>query len=323
MQSTTISVGICAYNEEANIGNLLKDIIEQHLPPELKLNEIIVVSSGSTDRTDDIVRKMAETDTRIKLIIEKTRKGKAEALNKILAKAKGDILVVISADTRLPPKSLVKIVKSIEKPGVGGACAATIPICNKNSATELFYSFLWRTHKRLLYEEEKTKGTLSQLGGDMWAIRRGIITHIPSNIINDDIYLGIKLREKGWRITFNPQSKVFIKSPTTPIEYIQQRERIIIGHKQIKEITCIEPVTISKLTLKKPSHALKILLNEIKMYNLNERLKIIGGFFLEFIAQILAQIKMKEKHKYVKWKRIPGTKHYSKISNMQLKASKV
>jgi cellulose synthase/poly-beta-1,6-N-acetylglucosamine synthase-like glycosyltransferase len=308
MQRTTISVGICAYNEEANIGNLLKDIISQHLPPELELSEIIVVSSGSTDRTDDIVRKIAEKDTRIKLIVEETRRGKAEALNKFLAKAKGDILVVISADTRLPSTSLEKIVKSMEKPNVGGASAATIPIYNKNSTTELFYSFLWKTHKRLLYEEEKTKGTLSQLGGDMWAIRRGIITHIPSNIINDDIYLGIKLREKGWRITFVPQSKVFIKSPATPIEYIQQRERVIIGHKQIKEVTGTEPVTITNLTIKRPSRALKILLNEIKTYDLNEKMKILGGFFLEFVAQILALVKMKEKSKYVKWRRIPSTK---------------
>jgi biofilm PGA synthesis N-glycosyltransferase PgaC len=60
-----------------------------------------VVSSGSTDRTDEIVQKLAEKDARIKLISEKERKGKAHALNLLLRKAKGEILVVVSADTEV------------------------------------------------------------------------------------------------------------------------------------------------------------------------------------------------------------------------------
>ena len=50
-----ISVGIMAFNEEKNIGRLLKAILSQKLN-QIKITEIIVVSDGSTDKTDEIVK---------------------------------------------------------------------------------------------------------------------------------------------------------------------------------------------------------------------------------------------------------------------------
>ena len=50
-----LSIGIMAYNEEANIGRLLQSLLNQILTHGY-LSEIIVVASGCTDRTEDIVR---------------------------------------------------------------------------------------------------------------------------------------------------------------------------------------------------------------------------------------------------------------------------
>ena len=69
-RSLRLSVGIPAYNEEANIGRLLKALLNQELPRWLKLEEIVVVASGCTDRTEDIVRSFEEQDERVKLVVE-------------------------------------------------------------------------------------------------------------------------------------------------------------------------------------------------------------------------------------------------------------
>ena len=47
------SVGITAYNEEANIGNLLQAVIDQRLY-EVEITQIVVVASGCTDRTEEV-----------------------------------------------------------------------------------------------------------------------------------------------------------------------------------------------------------------------------------------------------------------------------
>ena len=63
------SVGVCAYNEERNIGKLIKNF--QNHKTNHKLIEIVIVSSGCNDRTEEIVRDFMKNDSRIRLIVEK------------------------------------------------------------------------------------------------------------------------------------------------------------------------------------------------------------------------------------------------------------
>ena len=97
----SVSVGICAYNEGLNIGPLLSNVLYgQELPLE---SEVLVVCSGCTDKTVSIVQEFAEKDTRIKIIVENERRGKASAVNQVLKNANGDSVIFVSADT-MPSK---------------------------------------------------------------------------------------------------------------------------------------------------------------------------------------------------------------------------
>ena len=80
------SVGVMAYNEEQNISKLLEALTTQRLD-NVEIGEIFVVSSGSTDRTDDIVRDWADRDARVTLIRQESRRGKASAINLFLEAA--------------------------------------------------------------------------------------------------------------------------------------------------------------------------------------------------------------------------------------------
>src|SRR5208337_701336 len=103
MSLSRIMIGVCAYNEENNIARLLQNLIaEQSIPKESK---ILVVCSGCTDRTPQIVASFQNKDPRIEPLIEDARKGKSSALNKIFmaARAEADILILVNADA-LPEK---------------------------------------------------------------------------------------------------------------------------------------------------------------------------------------------------------------------------
>jgi len=56
VKELAISVGITAHNEAGNIGRLLDRLTYQNLKT-VTISEIIVVSSGSIDQTDNIVRE--------------------------------------------------------------------------------------------------------------------------------------------------------------------------------------------------------------------------------------------------------------------------
>jgi len=101
-----VSIGICCYNEEANIDNLLKNLRNsQGLQTD---TEIFVVCSGCTDSTVQIVRKYLAIDPRIYLIIEKERKGKASAINKILKRCRGRYIFLIPGDV-LPEENCLPL----------------------------------------------------------------------------------------------------------------------------------------------------------------------------------------------------------------------
>ena len=96
-----VSIGICAHNEEGNIGKLLDALLNQSTNI-VSIKEIIVVSC-STDRTDEIVKAYQGRDSRVSLIVQRKRDGKAAAVNLFLKQATGGIFILESADT-LPEK---------------------------------------------------------------------------------------------------------------------------------------------------------------------------------------------------------------------------
>ena len=101
-----VSVIISVFNEEGVIREKLENTLKLFYPE--KLLEIIVVSDGSTDRTNQIVSSYAVADSRIKLAAFSERKGKTSCLNQIVPKAKGKIIVFTDANSMFPPETLLK-----------------------------------------------------------------------------------------------------------------------------------------------------------------------------------------------------------------------
>ena len=68
---------IAAYNEERDIETTVRNKLEQDYPTDLL--EVIVISDGSTDKTDEIVNSIE--DPRVRLLRQEPRAGKTSALN--------------------------------------------------------------------------------------------------------------------------------------------------------------------------------------------------------------------------------------------------
>ncbi len=226
-------MGICAYNEEKNIGRLLNNVLfKQSLPVD---SEVLVVCSGCTDNTPLIVREFAEKDSRLKLHVEEKRSGKASAINYILSHATGDLIIFISADT-LPKKgSFSRLTAKVQKSNVGIVCGNPVPVNPPTSLVGRIVQLLWSFHGHVF--EQLNDSGLARHATELFCIRKGIVNSMPAGTVNDDAYLAVETKKRGWLIKFDSQSQVLISGPGTFHEYFEQRRRIIFGHFQIKKLT--------------------------------------------------------------------------------------
>ena len=103
-----LSVVIISYNEEANLGRTLASVAPLVRDGQ---GEIIVLDSGSTDRTVEIARQHGA-----KVFVEPW-KGFAAQKNSALEKASGDWILSLDADEELEPELVEEIAEIQQQPG--------------------------------------------------------------------------------------------------------------------------------------------------------------------------------------------------------------
>src|SRR5919108_978964 len=114
-QETECSVGVMAYNEEANIANAIGSILKQQLTAK-RISEVIVVASGCQDRTVDIVADIASREPRVRLIEQERREGKASAINLFIGAARCPLLVMVSADVLVDDGAFEVLLRHFDDP---------------------------------------------------------------------------------------------------------------------------------------------------------------------------------------------------------------
>lgn len=304
---TTLTVGICAYNEGWNIGNLLYNILYlQAIPRDA---EVIVICSGCTDNTADVVQEFACKDSRVRLIEEPERVGKAASVNKILSQARGDYIIFISADVIPTTSCLMSLARAMGDPRVGLACAKPEPVQRGKTLIRGIVGTLWGFHNWQL-EKLNHLGVLMH-ASELFCIRRGIVKRIPSGIINDDAFIAVSARTAGYKIKYVPNSRVAVLGPQTIGDYLKQRRRIIVGHYQVRKATGRFSQYVFYSLLARPKTTLRILTG---YFAGTHRIAsgVIAGL-IEIIANLLALADLIRGKSYAVWSISTTTKTAKEI----------
>src|SRR5687767_10768753 len=90
-----VSVIVPSYNEGLTLANCIDSLAYQTYPRY----EIIIVNDGSSDNTLAVSRRLAQKYRPFVRIVSKKNGGKASALNRGIARAKGSIVICIDADS--------------------------------------------------------------------------------------------------------------------------------------------------------------------------------------------------------------------------------
>ncbi len=236
-----LDVLIPTYNEEKNIGNLLNQIKQQTIYPQIK--NIYVLSDASTDKTHEIVKEHSKKDKKIKLIVKKRRRGKSDSLNIGFKKSNSDILIMLDGDIGFDEnKALSSLVKPlIKNKDIGLVSLRKKPIDYKNNFASLASLFSYYLIKELI------TGKRDYLYNNFYGTT-GCAISMPKKIYKNlsirgsggtDQDLFFCVIERGYRTFYADDFYVLYKMPFTTSDYLKQniRFRKAFGKKVLNNNT--------------------------------------------------------------------------------------
>jgi len=247
------SVGITAYNEEANIGRLLQAMIDQQLH-KVEIAEIIVVASGCTDRTEEIVREYMARDPRIRLFIQEKREGKTSAVNVFVSNTQEKICVLESGDTLPREDTIERMVRMFHDPAVGMTGAHKMAV----NTPDHIVGFL--SHLRLKMEHQLCL-EIPRLG-ELIAFRK-VFDRLPPDVAMDEALVEAFIIRRGMQVRYAPDAVVYSMGPQTVGDFVRQRRRNYAGHLYLKDkygyqVSSLENTRVVRIALEEVWGAVRL-----------------------------------------------------------------
>ncbi|MDD3987256.1 MAG: glycosyltransferase [Candidatus Methanomethylophilaceae archaeon] len=223
---THVTIGICAYNEEANIERSVRSVYEQKTDG-FNIDEVIVVSSGSTDRTDEIVSGLLPEFENLRFLPQDKREGKNSAINLLLDNKKTQIVILLNADNAFGnEESLKNLILPFSDPKVGIVGGHPVPTNGKDSFAGFASHMLWAMHHHVSMVHPKI--------GELVAFR-DIGTRLPLRTQSDEDILRMNLEKAGYTGVYATDAVIRNRGPETVADFVKQRTRVNIGERYMKK----------------------------------------------------------------------------------------
>ncbi|MFA7707785.1 MAG: glycosyltransferase [Candidatus Pacearchaeota archaeon] len=239
----SVSVLVPTFNEEKTIEDTIKHILNIDYPIE----EIILINDKSTDSTLKIMKELAEKHSQIKILDNKVNLGKAGSLNRAWREAKGELVVVVDADSYPASNSLKSMVGYFDDEKVAVVSAPVVArntdkFIEKLQAIE--YKMIALTRKLLEYVD-----SIYVTPGPLAVYRKKALEDIngfDEKNMTEDIEATWHLTHNGWSRKMCLSTSVSSTVPSKFKAWYKQRRRWNVGGLQ-----CIHKYKDSLFSTKK------------------------------------------------------------------------
>jgi cellulose synthase/poly-beta-1,6-N-acetylglucosamine synthase-like glycosyltransferase len=220
-----VTLVIPAHNERAHIAEKIENIAALDYPRQRL--QVVIVSDGSRDGTNDILA--AVMDPCVEVVFLSERGGKANALNCAVQRAKHEVLVFSDASTMFERDTVKKLARHFNDATVGAVCGALRFHSNEDSRqTEGVY---WSYESALRLMEGRLGAALNASGA-VYALRRNAYAPLPSGAVLDDFLAPMNARNLGYRIVYDPEAIAADFAPESVKGEFARRVRIAAGSFQ-------------------------------------------------------------------------------------------
>ncbi|MFD1272855.1 glycosyltransferase [Streptomyces kaempferi] len=221
-----VSVLVPAYNEAKCIENTVRSLMASEHPVE-----VVVVDDGSSDGTARIVEELRLPNVRV---VRQLNAGKPAALNRGVANARHDIVVMMDGDTVFEPATVGELVQPFADPSVG-AVAGNAKVGNRDSligAWQHIEYVMGFNLDRRMYDILRCMPTIP---GAVGAFRRSALDRVggmSDDTLAEDTDITMALHRDGWRVVYAEKARAWTEAPESVQQLWSQRYRWSYGTMQ-------------------------------------------------------------------------------------------
>ncbi len=215
----TVTLIIAAHNESSHIAANLSNKLALDYPRN-KLT-ILVVSDGSTDDTDDIVRTFAPD---VQLVRQDPRRGKTAALNAAVQLAIGEIITIADGNSMYERDALRELVANFGDPSVGYVTGA---LTYHGESSIGLGSRAYMSYESALRQAETHLGSVVGVNGGIDAFRRELYTPLRDDEL-PDFALPLQVVSRGARVVYEPSAKLWEESHASGRAEYRMRVRVAL-----------------------------------------------------------------------------------------------
>ena len=227
-----VSVVMVVRNEEAAVPEKLRNLLEIDYPASRL--QIVVVSDGSTDGTEAILREYAQ-NPQVHVILNQLPRGKALGLNDGMSLAQGDIVVFTDVRQKFERSAIRLLMENFADPEVGIASGELMLGDPEGGETGRGMGLYWRIEK-LIRQLESNGGSVVGATGAIYAARRELVVEVPPDTILDDVFIPMNVAKKHFRVVFDERAKAWDTPDLGTQREFSRKVRTLTGNYQLLQL---------------------------------------------------------------------------------------
>lgn len=221
MELPQVTIIIAAYNEREILLEKIRNCYSLNYPADLM--DILVVTDGSTDDSEDILQDLPLVRT----MHLPARKGKLAAVNRAMKKVSSPIVVLTDANCLLNKEALTNIVRHYKDPKVGAVSGEKRVLATGNSSGQ-GEGLYWK-YESFLKKLDSDLNSVVGAAGELFSFRRELYEFLPAGIIIEDFVLAMDIAAKGYKVVYEPEAIAEEAPSSTLAEEWKRKVRICAG----------------------------------------------------------------------------------------------
>jgi cellulose synthase/poly-beta-1,6-N-acetylglucosamine synthase-like glycosyltransferase len=224
-----VSIVMVVRNEEHVLEGKLRNLLELDYP--LDRCQIVVVSDGSTDGTERILRAYAQ-EPRLHVVLNQLSQGKACGLNDAMAIAHGEVIVFTDARQKIEPGAIRFLMENLADSEVGCVSGELMLGDPESGEAKQGMGLYWRIEKKIR-ELEAASGSVVGATGALYAAKRELLSDLPMATILDDVYLPMQVVRQGKRAVFEARARAWDCPDLGTSREFNRKVRTLSGNYQL------------------------------------------------------------------------------------------